>query len=157
MSGRPERGSALLLYPTGVLVVLVLAAITVDLAAAFLAQRELARAIAGAASDAATEGVGNRAFYRENRIELEDATVEQAIADHVTLTLDPARYQDLEVRVEVARPGGGCPPVLWVRASAQVDYVFAKAIPGAPRRAAVRATSAASPWQGPVACPTGEG
>ena len=59
---RRERGSVLLLVPAGLLVLLVLAAIAVDGAVVFLAQRELAGAAAAAANDAAT-GVDEGAFY----------------------------------------------------------------------------------------------
>ena len=46
------------------LIVLVLAAITVDSSIAFLAQRELANATAAQANDAAGEVVDGHAFYQ---------------------------------------------------------------------------------------------
>ena len=48
-----EEGSALLLVPSAVLVLFLLTALAIDGAAAFLAQRELADACAGAVNDAA--------------------------------------------------------------------------------------------------------
>ena len=48
-----ERGSSLLLFPAGVLIVMVLAAMAVDTSIAFMGQRELANATAAAANDAA--------------------------------------------------------------------------------------------------------
>jgi len=51
--GRRERGSTLLLFPAAVMVLLVLAAIAVDLSSLHLARRELQRAAGQAADDAA--------------------------------------------------------------------------------------------------------
>ena len=59
---RRERGSVLLLVPAGLVVVFILAAIAVDAAVVFLAQRELVNAAAAAANDAAT-AVDEGTFY----------------------------------------------------------------------------------------------
>ena len=59
---RDGRGSVVMLVPAGVLALLVLAAIAVDGAVVFLAQREVASAAAAAANDAAT-AVDESAFY----------------------------------------------------------------------------------------------
>ena len=45
-----QRGSTLLLFPAALLIMLVLAAITVDSAIAFMAQRQLVNATAAAAN-----------------------------------------------------------------------------------------------------------
>ena len=50
-AGDVERGSALLLVPVGVLIVVLLAGITVDSAAVFLAQREASAAASSLAND----------------------------------------------------------------------------------------------------------
>ena len=50
-TGDSERGSALLLVPAGVLIVALLAGITIDSAAVFLAQREASAATSSLAND----------------------------------------------------------------------------------------------------------
>ena len=131
----------LLLFPAAILIVVVLAAISVDSAASFLAQRELAGAVAAAANDAATEGLANRAFYQYDRIELDPGAAARVAEDEVRRALDPARYRDLQVQVSVTPSSPGCPPVVTVRASATVDTIFARALPGS--AGDVRVTAAA--------------
>ncbi len=138
----------LLLFPTAVLVVVVLAAIAVDASIAFLGQREVANATAAAANDAAGQGVSNRAFYEENEVQLDPGTVRSLAVDRVRAVLDPARFHDLQVDVVVVTATDpGCPPIVQVRASARVDYVFARAVPAGPDQADVAATSVASARQ----------
>lgn len=141
-----------MLFPVAVLIVVVLAAITVDAAVAFLGQREVANSVSGAANDAATIGVGNRAFYRAGAIELDPGTVDRLARERVRAALDPDRFHDLRVSVTVVQSGGGCPPTVRVHASATVAYVFARALPGAPARAAVEATAVAAPSQSDSSC-----
>jgi len=138
----------LLLFPTAVLVVVVLAAITVDSAIAFLGQRQVGDAVVAAANDAVGEGVGNQAFYRGGRVDLDPATVQQLAVDRVTAVLDADRFHDLVVDVTVSPSAvPGCPPDVRVHASARVPTLFAAAIPGGPHDRAVEATAVASPAQ----------
>jgi Flp pilus assembly protein TadG len=142
-----DRGSVLLLFPVAVLVVVVLAAITVDSAIVFLGQREVANTVAAAANDAATIGVSNGTFYRAGAVELDPATAEQMATERVRVGLDGDRFRDLRVDVTVIGGAEGCPPSVRVHASATVAHVFAPAVPGAPRRSTVEATSVAAPAQ----------
>jgi len=135
-----ERGSALLLLPAAVLVMIVLGAIAVDFSIAFLGERELAGATAAAANDAAARAVSNRAFYREGVVILDAATAGELATDEVRSALDPQRYHDVRVTVGVA-PGENR---VIVTAFAEVDYLFARALPGGPQRVRVAATSTAS-------------
>ena len=135
-----ERGSSLLLFPAAVLVMMVLGAITVDFSIAFLGERELAGATAAAANDTAARALSNPAFYNEGVVTLEEAVASEVAVAAVRRALDADRYRDLRVTVTV--PTGGRTVV--VTASAEIDYVFAGAVPGAPRRARVAATSTAS-------------
>ena len=80
---RRERGSVLLLVPAGVMVLLVLATIAVDAAAAFLAQRELANAAAAAANDAVAQ-IDEAAFYRTAGAVTIDPDRAAAVADAAT-------------------------------------------------------------------------
>jgi len=138
----------LLLFPAAVLIVVVLAAITVDSAIAFLGQRQVADAVVAAANDAASEGVGNRVFYEGGRVDLDAATVQQLVTERVTAVLDPGRFRDLVVEAAVVPPPApGCPPTVRVHASARVPTLFAAAVPGGPHDRAVEASAVASPTQ----------
>ena len=151
MIGVNERGSALLLFPAAVLIVLALSAITVDSSIAFLAQRELANATAAAANDAASEAVDGEAFYQGDRIMLDPAAVEAVAVERVRLALDESRHRALAVQAVASPPRGpGCPWTVRVTASSRVSYIFAKAVPGGPDEASVRATSVAGPEQDAV-------
>jgi Flp pilus assembly protein TadG len=127
---------------------MVLAAIAVDSSIAFLGQREVANAVAAAANDAASQGVSNGTFYERNRVELDSGTVQQLAVDRVIAVLDPARFHDVAVQVDVVpATAPACPPGVRVRASARVSYFFARALPGGPDEARVTATSVASPQE----------
>ena len=135
-----ERGSSLLLFPAAVLVLMVLGAIVVDFSIAFLGERELAGATAAAANDAAVRALSNRAFYREGEVTLDGAAASEIATDEVRGALDLDRYHDVRVTVGVAP---GCTSVI-VTATAEVDYLFTRALPGAADRVRVAATSSAS-------------
>jgi len=138
----------LLLFPAGLLIVMVLAAITVDLSIAFMGQRRLADAVTAAANDAATEGIANGAFYQENRIALDEAEVSRLVTGEIRRSLETGGYEDLQVETAVIPPRyAACLPTLQVRASATIGYVFAGALPGASPRASVASTSTAGPRQ----------
>ena len=140
----------LLLFPAAVLIVLVLAAVAVDSAIVFLGQREVANAVAAAANDAVGEGVGNRAFYQDGRVDLDPATVRRLAVDQVVAALDGGRFSDLGVEVEVSPAASSeCPPVVRVRAAASVSSLFAAALPGDGGQVRVTATATGSPHQGP--------
>lgn len=143
-----QRGSVLLLFPAAVLVVMVLAAIAVDTSIAFLGQREVANAVAAAANDAAGQGVGNRVFYEQNRVELDGGTVQHLATDRVLAALDGSRFHDVQVQVDVVvATAPGCPPGVRVQASARVSYFFSQALPGGPDEARVASTSVVSPQE----------
>jgi hypothetical protein len=142
-----------MLFPVGVLAVLVLAAVAVDASIAFLGERELSGAVAAAANDAATEAVSDQAFYQRGLLELDDAAVERVAEDRVRGSLDAGRYQGLRIDASVERPSGSpCAWSLRVEASATVHYVFAAAVPGGPNEARVDATARSSPLQDDTEC-----
>jgi len=130
-----------------------LAAITVDSAIAFQAQRELANATAAAANDAATQALSDRAFYEDDRIELSSTAVEDVAVNRVRALVDLARHHDLDVRAVATGPAAaGCSWTVRVTASSRVDELFGRAMPTSDGQVAVRATSTASPRQGPGTC-----
>jgi hypothetical protein len=130
-----------------VLVVVVLAAIAVDAAIAFLGQREVANAVVSAANDAAGAGIGEHAFYREATVDLDPSAVATLAEERVRAVLDPGRFHGLEVDVSVVPASGGCPPRVRVRAAATVDALFANALPGERRQMTVSAVATGSPRQ----------
>jgi len=119
-----DRGTALLLYPAGVVVLICLAAITVDLTLVRTARRELVSVVQAAADDAA--GAADPARLHAG--------------DRLTVDLDRARRiveADLE---EVDLPGrlvspvdvrlGDDPAEVVVLARMEVPSVFLGALPG---------------------------
>jgi hypothetical protein len=130
-----------------------LAAMTVDSAVRFLAQRELVNATAAAANDAATEALSDRAFYEGNSIELSGSAVEALAVERVSALVDQNRHHNLSVTAEAIRPANsGCAWTVRVTASSQVDELFGRALPGSSGRVEVHATSKASPKQAETGC-----
>lgn len=153
MRSRGERGSVLLLFPAALLIMVALAAMAVDSAVAFLAQRELVNATAAAANDAATEALSDQSFYLGNRIELSPSAVEAVAVDRVRALIDEGRHHDLTVQADAVPPAGaGCAWTVRVVATSRVDEVFGKAMPGSAGSVAVKAQSTARPKQSDSGC-----
>lgn len=132
-----DTGSTLMLMPAAVLVVLVLAAIAVDLSAVQLGRRELVHAAASAANDAVGAGLDEDRLrrgegYRLDRRRVERAVIESLAAQRVLddLTAPPA------VTIDGA--------TVTVTLQGRVGHVFARALPGAPDHTSVRARASAS-------------
>jgi Flp pilus assembly protein TadG len=145
-----QRGSTLLLFPAALLIMLALAAITVDSAIAFQAQRQLANAAAAAANDAATLALSDEAFYKRNSIELSPSAVQAMAVSLVERVIDTARHHDLVVDAQAEQVG--CAWTVRVRAASRVDQLFGRAMPGSDGQVDVRATSTASPRQRAEGC-----
>ena len=134
---RRERGSILLLMPAAVLVLLVLAAVAVDASLAFLGEREVANAAAAASNDAAGAALRDSDFYRQGRVVIDPALAE-AVARRSVDARGERYLHDIHVDVET---NGDRVRVI---VSGRVDYLFAAAIPGAPRHADVQAAATAT-------------
>ncbi|MGI8807245.1 MAG: hypothetical protein ACR2KK_05300 [Acidimicrobiales bacterium] len=149
----PDRGSTLLLFPAALLIMVALAAMTVDSAIGFLAQRQLANATAAAANDAATQALSDSSFYEGNRVELMPSAVETVAVARVYSLIDEARHHELVVTAEAVAPvAPGCPWTVRVAAASWVEELFGRAMPGSDGRVAVRAESAAWPQRSAVLC-----
>ena len=135
-SRKTDRGSALMLMPAGVLVVLILASIAVDMSVLHLRKRQALDLAAAAANDAATAAV-DPGSLRSGDFEL-DPTRARAVVDRVVAASELA--PDLAADPVVVVTDDGVEVTLAVEA----DYVFARAIPGAPDGAVVTATASAS-------------
>ncbi|MGH3850168.1 MAG: hypothetical protein ACRDRT_10760 [Pseudonocardiaceae bacterium] len=151
--GSNQAGSALLLFPAGVLIMFVLAAMTVDLSAAFLAQRELADAASAVASDAAS-ALAPGSFYRGGRVEPDLEAVKQMAYSRISASLNQQRHQNLAVTVSADRPPTeDCPWAVTVSASSTVDYIFAKNLAGRSGGTVITTKAAAQPQsEAPINC-----
>lgn len=144
MSAEPrnERGTALMLMPAGVLIVLVLGALAVDSAILFLGERELADLSAAAANDAATAAIVEESFYECGRLQL-DAERAKAVAETVARTRASDAMTLTGVAVDVRNSQQ--PPEVEITATGTVRLIFTPALPGRSRSRAVQARSVAVP------------
>lgn len=122
MTRERERGSVLLLVPAGVLIVLVLAAIAVDLSIVQLRKRQAVDLAAAAANDAATAGAHADHLRRGGYVLSEDRT-----ADVVATVISASEHAGVAVWSHETTPSG-----VTVTVSLPADYIFARVIPGAP-------------------------
>ncbi|HEY8546090.1 MAG TPA: hypothetical protein VIL36_13620 [Acidimicrobiales bacterium] len=131
-----DRGSALLLMPACVLVLVVLASIAVDMALVHLRQRQALDVAAGAANDAVTAGVDTAALRRG------------------TYVVEPGAARDVVARSvaasEVAPHLVGPPQVtvdgetVSVRLTVRADHLFTGVMPGVPDATTVTASASAT-------------
>ena len=137
---RPDRGSTLLFFPAALLVVVVLASITVDLARLRLVQRQVDDTAAAAVNDAVTAGLDVDALRRGDDYRLDRRRVEQVVGRSVQAH-DHAGIGTLEADVEVTGPRA-----VEVHLTGRVPLGFARVLPAAPDvlivRAEARATAA---------------
>jgi hypothetical protein len=112
---REERGSILLLVPAGILIMLVLAAIAVDSAVIFLAEREAEAAASAAANDIAALAVDPQVLRNEGVYFIDPANLDAlgapasaAITAQLSAAFEPgtvvvelARLSDTEILVTV--------------------------------------------------------
>lgn len=136
---RSERGSVLLLMPAGILVVVLLGSIAVDFAIAFLGEREVASLATSAANDAATAAVDEAHLRATGEFRIDPTRAERVVAATIAASSSEV---DLDAPVvEVVDVNGE--PAVRVRLTGRVDYIFARAIPGAPDGADVGASAVA--------------
>ena len=137
-----DRGSALMLMPAGLLIVLVLASIAVDMSLVHLRKRQAFELAAAAANDAATAGVDQGRLRATHEYVLDPEKTRAVVADVVAAS---------ELSPELARP-----PVVTVTAAGvrvelalEADYIFADVVPGAPDGTEVTASATATAVPGP--------
>lgn len=136
---RSARGSVLLLMPAGILVVVLLGSIAVDFAIAFLGEREVASLATSAANDAATAAVDEAHLRATGEFRIDPTRAERVVAATIAASSSEV---DLDAPVvEVVDVNGE--PAVRVRLTGRVDYIFARAIPGAPDGADVGASAVA--------------
>ncbi|HUR22350.1 MAG TPA: hypothetical protein VMZ73_00615 [Acidimicrobiales bacterium] len=150
----------LLLVPAGVLVLVILGAIAVDSAIAFLGQRELSDLAAAVANDAATSALSDEHFYRGGG----DAGGEHDAGD---IEIDPLAARRLaQIAIERRAPSGlrnilvetqTVGSHVCVRLRGDVDHVFARAVPGAARKTTVEGRATATAVEGEPGTTAGAG
>lgn len=131
-----DRASVLMLMPAGVLIVLLLGAVAFDLSLLFLRQRQASSAAADVANDLATAALDEDAFRSSGDFQL-DPERAAALGGSLVETSDIAAQV---VDVEISLPDLETVQVTLV---VEVEYVFAKAIPGAADGTTVTATATA--------------
>lgn len=125
-----------MLMPAGALVVLLLGAIAFDLSLVFLRQRQASSLAIDVANDVATAALDEDAFRSDGVFRLDPDRAEELGAGLVGVS-DLAELVE-EVEVSVVDPDA-----VTVRVVLQVDYVFARAIPGASDGTTVTAAATA--------------
>lgn len=148
------------MVPAGVLVLIILGAIAVDVAVAFLGQRELSGLASAVANDAATAALSDERFYR-------GAGSAVARAGPGEIELDPVAAQRLaREAVDRRAPRGLTNVVVDTRTNGNqvcvtlrgdVAYVFAKAVPGAADGTTVRGSAVATAVEGEPGAVAGRG
>ncbi len=130
--------------PAAMLIFIVLGAIAVDSAVVFLAEREMANSAAAAANDAAGVALDTEGFYADGEIRLDPALVGAvARASVAGKRLEQNRLQGITT---TATANG---PIVTVTVSADVPYIFFRALPGGPDSVRVSATGTADARENP--------
>jgi len=135
-----QRGSVLMLMPAGVLIVLLLGAISFDLSLVFLRQRQASGVAVDLANDLASAALDEATLRGSGAFVLDPRRAEDLAASFVGGSDVASQLTSLEVEV-IGADRVRVTIILWV------DYVFAKAIPGAAEGTSVtaQATAVASP------------
>lgn len=134
-----------MLMPAAILIVILLGSIAVDFAIVFLGEREAASLASAAANDAATAALDQATFRETGEFHLDHALARDVI--DATLDASSSELHDIRV-VEVEFPVIDGTEGVRVTVRGRVDYVFAKAIPGAADSIEVDASATAVAREG---------
>jgi hypothetical protein len=126
-----------MLMPAGVLVVLLLGAIAFDLSVVFLRQRQASSLAVDVANDLATAALDEAAFRADGTYRLDPERAD-ALA---TAYLDAS---DLREDIDAFEVEVAAPDTVVVRIVLDVEYVFARAIPGTSDGTTVEAAATAT-------------
>ncbi len=133
---RAARGSALMLVPAGFLVMLLLGSIAFDLSLVFLRQRQASSLAGDLANDLVTLALDEDHLRASGEFVLAPQAAEE-------LGQELARRSDLAPQLTDLEVVVVDDAVVQVRATVHVDYVFARALPGARDGTEVTATATA--------------
>ena len=139
-----ERGTAFILAPVAVVIIVFLSAIAIDAAALFLTRHALSDVAAAAANDAAGAGLDADAFTRDGSLRIDPIRARTAAlasidAQHSQLPDDI----DIDVRIVNAGSGDDTPSVV-VRITGRAPHIF---LPGTEP---ISASASASPIATPL-------
>lgn len=133
----PDRGSATMLLPAAMLLMVALGAIAVDLSHLHAARAALQNRADAAANDAVTAGLDPIALRSGEGYRLDPRRVEQA-ARRAARSGPTGGLGHLDVDVAIVGPRS-----VAVDVSGTVELLFAPALPGGPARVHIRATAGA--------------
>jgi len=133
-----DRGSALMLVPAGVLVLILLGAIAIDSAVVVLAQRDLQNRTAAVANDAATIALDDFVFYGDGEVRLSPDRAATYTAAAFSPGNKPDHYRSWDAEITTGAT------TVEVRAWAEVSSIFLRAVPGLPDTTRVEARSLAT-------------
>jgi Flp pilus assembly protein TadG len=134
--GRGDRGSALLLVPAGILIVLLLGSIAVDLSLVHLTRQEAADAAAAAADDTVTAALDQDALRARGVYVIDERRARQVTAE----VLDARGLATTVSAADVVVDGD----TVTVTLTVPVRYVFARGVPGARHGTTVTVTASAA-------------
>jgi hypothetical protein len=118
-----DAGSVLALVPAGFLVLIILAALAVDSAVAYLGQQQLHDTLVAAANDTASAAIDHGAFYRSGSVVISLPVAEQIVCQSVAAQRS-SQLRDVKLWIGVNGPA------LRIVGRANVDAVFGRALPG---------------------------
>jgi hypothetical protein len=131
-----DRGSVLILYACGVLIVIVLGAIAADLSHAYMAKRDLIELAGTIANDVSTAGLDQDVYLHERAYVLDGSRVSNITAsalqrssgDTFTPAISEVALVSASGANRCAADEGRCR--VRVTATAHVEYLFGRALPG---------------------------
>ncbi len=125
-----------MLMPAAVLIVMVLAAMTVDLSLVHLAEREATAAADAAANDAVTWGLDETALYEDGNYRLDATRVRESVERSLSAHEISGRLSAVSVSNTLDSVS--------VTVEIDIEYIFAGALPGATGGTTVSANSTAT-------------
>ncbi len=138
MNPAGDRGTALLFFPAALLVMVVLASITVDLARLHLGQRQADDLAAATANDSVTVGLDETAIRSGDGYHLDVTRVDAVVAGHL------ARADRSTLLGVTARGSVQGARTVTVTVTARVPLAFAHAVPGTPASVGIRTSATAT-------------
>ena len=117
-----EDGTALVLVPAMMLVLIVLAGIAVDLVASHVAQRSLYRTVSAAADDAAGM-IDGRRLQADGSLTIDDAAAERVVRTRLATSDLPGPVTEAVVDTDDT--------TVEVRVRVLIPRIFLRAVPGA--------------------------
>lgn len=135
-----------MLVPAGLLVLMLLAALSVDSAVSYLGQQQLHDALSAAANDSVTAGLNKSDFYQHGRVVLDPSLVGQVVCASIQAQ-NVSGLNDVRVSMQVGQES------IRLVGHAEVTAVFGRSIPGYGHRA-VSSSASATVTNGPAIAPT---